>query len=139
MRRLDYVPIQIDNSHIFRRQIFEQDTAGFDDHARNGTVDPAYVPPREGHKSIAPEAEIGLEDLFLEFLQVIVPKPADPHPLPIRDADDKWVLASAIAGEADVLVTGDADLLEIAPRSPLPIVNPRGFWDMLRGGSGSQD
>jgi len=66
--------------------------------------------------------------------QVIVPKPAEPHPLPIRDADDKWVLASAVAGDADVLVTGDADLLEMASRSPLPIVNPRGFWDMVRGG-----
>jgi putative PIN family toxin of toxin-antitoxin system len=66
--------------------------------------------------------------------QVIVPKPAKPHPLPIRDADDKWVLASAVAGEADVLVTGDADLLEMASRSPVPIVNPRGFWDMVRGG-----
>jgi len=66
--------------------------------------------------------------------QVIVPKPAKPHPLPIRDADDKWVLASAVAGDADVLVTGDADLLEMASRSPLPIVNPRGFWNMVRGG-----
>ena len=69
--------------------------------------------------------------------QVIVPKPEKPNPLPIRDADDKWVLASAVAGDADVLVTGDADLLEMASRSPLPIVNPRGFWDMIRGGGGT--
>src|SRR3990170_1277736 len=64
--------------------------------------------------------------------QVLVPKPAEPHPLPIRDADDRWVLASAVAGKADVLVTGDSDLLEMASRSPLPIVDPRGFWDMVR-------
>lgn len=67
--------------------------------------------------------------------QVIVPKPAAPYPLPIRDADDAWVLASAVAGDAAVLVTGDADLLDMASGSPLPIVNPRGFWDMVRGGS----
>jgi predicted nucleic acid-binding protein len=67
--------------------------------------------------------------------QIVVPKPDEPHPLPIRDADDRWVLASAVAGKADVLVTGDSDLLEIAPQAPLPIVDPRGFWDMVRGGS----
>ena len=67
--------------------------------------------------------------------QVVVPKPAEPHPLPIRDADDRWVLASAVAGKAAVLVTGDSDLLEMASRAPLPIVDPRGFWDMVRGGS----
>ena len=67
--------------------------------------------------------------------QVVVPKPPEPHPLPIRDADDRWVLASAVAGKADVLVTGDSDLLEMASRAPLRIVDPRGFWDMVRGGS----
>ena len=63
---------------------------------------------------------------------VVVPKPAEPHPLPIRDTDDRWVLASAVAGKADVLVTGDSDLLEIASRAPLPIVDPRGFWNLVR-------
>jgi putative PIN family toxin of toxin-antitoxin system len=71
--------------------------------------------------------------------QIVVPKPAEPHPLPIRDIDDRWVLASAVAGKADVLVTGDSDLLEMASRAPLPIVDPRGFWDMVRGGSGSHE
>lgn len=86
---------------------------------------------------VPPPVIVAIEQLLRD--QVIVPKPAEPHPLPIRDADDKWVLASAVAGDADVLVTGDADLLEMASRSPLPIVNPRGFWDMVRGGSGSED
>jgi putative PIN family toxin of toxin-antitoxin system len=64
--------------------------------------------------------------------QVVVPKPPQPHPLPIRDSDDRWVLASAVAGNADVLVTGDSDLLEIASQAPLPIVTPRAFWEMVR-------
>lgn len=64
--------------------------------------------------------------------QVVVPKPRRPHPLPIRDAADGWILASAVAGNSDILVTGDADLLEIASRAPLPIVDPRGFWNLLR-------
>ena len=71
-----------------------------------------------------------IEQLLRE--QVVVPKPPQPHPLPIRDADDRWVLASAVAGNADVLVTGDSDLLEMALRAPLPIVDPRTFWEIVR-------
>ena len=43
-----------------------------------------------------------------------------------------WVLASAIDGRADLLVTWDQDLLAIANQAPLPIVDPRGCWDRLR-------
>jgi uncharacterized protein len=71
--------------------------------------------------------------------QIVVPKPSEPHPLPIRDPDDQWVLASAVAGKADVIVTGDSDLLEVASQAPIPIVDPRGFWTMARGGAGSQE
>lgn len=71
--------------------------------------------------------------------QVVVPKPPKPYPILIKDPDDNWVLASAVAGEADVLVTGDSDLLEIASQAPLRIVDPRGFWSMMRGGSGESD
>ena len=58
----------------------------------------------------------------------------DPKPLEIalRDKDDLAILAEAIAGAADVLVTGDRDLLDIADRAPLPIVTPRGLWELLR-------
>jgi len=71
--------------------------------------------------------------------QIVVPKPSEPHSLSIRDPDDRWVLASAAAGKADVLVTGDSDLLDVAPRSPITIVDPRGFWTMVRGGADSQE
>ncbi|MGE0440013.1 MAG: putative toxin-antitoxin system toxin component, PIN family [Gemmatimonadales bacterium] len=61
-----------------------------------------------------------------------VPKPAAASDLPIRDAADRWILATAVAGAADVLVTGDADLLAIRGTAPIPIVDPRAFWDLLR-------
>ena len=67
--------------------------------------------------------------------QEVVPKPAKPSALGIRDADDEWIIASALAGRADVLVTGDQDLLAIANQSPIPILSPRGFWEQLRSGS----
>ena len=64
--------------------------------------------------------------------QTIIPEPRRPSPLPIRDPDDRWVLASAEAGNAELLVTGDADLLAVASASPVPIVSPRGCWERLR-------
>ena len=63
--------------------------------------------------------------------QEVVPKPPKPSDLPIRDPDDRWMLASAMAGRADVLVTGDRDLLDVAGKTALPMVDPRGFWDLL--------
>jgi uncharacterized protein len=65
----------------------------------------------------------------------VVPTPPEPHPLEIRDPDDKCVLATAVAGRSDVLVTGDSDLLEVAPNAPLPIMTPRDFWNKARGSS----
>lgn len=57
---------------------------------------------------------------------------APPLAIRIRDADDLVILSEAVAGGADVLVTGDRDLLDIAAKAPLPIVTPRGFWELLR-------
>lgn len=65
----------------------------------------------------------------------VIPIPPKPSPLPVRDPDDRWVLASAVAGGAELLVTGDHDLLVVSQQAPLPIVDPRGCWQRLRGGS----
>ncbi|MGH9364444.1 MAG: putative toxin-antitoxin system toxin component, PIN family [Thermoanaerobaculia bacterium] len=63
--------------------------------------------------------------------QTIVPKPARPFDIDLRDPDDKWVIASAVAGAADLLVTGDKDLLSLAD-PPLPVLDPRSFWELVR-------
>jgi len=62
----------------------------------------------------------------------IVPKPGTPSRMALRDPDDAWVLASAVAGKAGLLVTGDKDLLEAAPHSPVSIMTPRACWEALR-------
>ena len=71
-------------------------------------------------------------DDIVSFLREheIVPKPTAPSDLAIRDEDDRWILASAVKGAADVLVTGDRDLLDVAALAPVKIVDPRGFWEL---------
>lgn len=73
-------------------------------------------------------------DAILGFLREheVVARPKKPSDLEIRDAADRWILASAQAARADVLVTGDRDLLDVATASPVAIVDPRGFWEMAR-------
>ena len=64
---------------------------------------------------------------FLEQ-QTVQPTPKAVSPIPVRDEDDQWVLASALAATAEVLVTGDKDLLDIAAKvTGLTITDPRGF------------
>jgi putative PIN family toxin of toxin-antitoxin system len=55
--------------------------------------------------------------------------------IPVRDKSDMPVLAEAISGKAEVLVTGDRDLLEVTAKVPLDILSPRGLWERLRAPS----
>jgi len=61
----------------------------------------------------------------------VVPKPPSLPDVKVRDPDDRWVLASAMAAGADVLVTGYRDLLVLGERVPVRIVDPRGYWALL--------
>lgn len=51
----------------------------------------------------------------------------------IKDAADISILACAIAGEAEVFVTGDRELLDLKQVKALPIVSPRQLWLELAG------
>lgn len=51
------------------------------------------------------------------------------------DTADAIVLGEALAGHADVFVTGDAALLRLAAAGALKIVSPRQFWEVLRAGA----
>lgn len=73
-------------------------------------------------------------ETFLRRHAVIVPD-APPLRLRLRDRTDLPVLAEALAGEAEVLVTGDRDLHANPAVVPLPILTLREFWERLRSAS----
>lgn len=75
-----------------------------------------------------------VEDLLRHLREhTVVPRP-DAAPIEVAgDPSDAWVLASAIGAGADVLVTGDRDLLELPPQADLAILTPRAFWNRMRG------
>jgi putative PIN family toxin of toxin-antitoxin system len=50
-----------------------------------------------------------------------------------RDPDDDAVLSAGIEGRADVIVTGDADLLALEEYEGIPIVTPRAFLELVKG------
>lgn len=84
------------------------------------------------HKIELPAAQI---EEILAFLRenTVQPRPKAAASIPVRDQDDRWVLASALAAKAEVLVTGDKDLLDVASEvSGLTITDPRGFWALIK-------
>lgn len=61
----------------------------------------------------------------------------DPEPLgepACRDPDDDRVLALGLASGAEILVTGDPDLLVLDPWKGVRIVRPIDFWRLERSG-----
>ncbi len=57
----------------------------------------------------------------------------DEIPPPIsRDPSDDWVIACAIAGCADVIVSGDRDLLDLTSVGNIPILSARQFLARLK-------
>ncbi len=78
-------------------------------------------------------------DVLGEFLSIIrssseeVPWIPDPIPAVTRDPKDDYLLAYALVGSADYLVTGDDDLLALNEQiQELHILSPRQFHEMLR-------
>ena len=58
------------------------------------------------------------------------------NPIPLasdvcRDPDDVKILGSAVASNADYIVTGDKDLLILESFQGIPIIDPRSFSDIL--------
>jgi putative PIN family toxin of toxin-antitoxin system len=49
-----------------------------------------------------------------------------------RDADDDKFLALAVTGQADAIISGDSDLLELVTHEGIPVLTPAQFLQRLR-------
>ena len=56
-----------------------------------------------------------------------------------RDPNDLPILGTAVAGRAEVIITGDKDLLALGTFRGIPIVRPGEFWKQLGALVGPQD
>lgn len=82
-------------------------------------------------KMRVPAATIEETESFLRREAAVVSQPSKPD-VELRDADDVLVLAEALEGLAEVLVTGDRDFLEATHNLPIEILSPRGFWERIQ-------
>jgi putative PIN family toxin of toxin-antitoxin system len=69
-----------------------------------------------------------------EFVKVLrhnadILEPVDVESAVCRDPDDLVVLGLVVPGQAQVIVTGDKDLLVIKAYRGARIMTPRGFWE----------
>lgn len=76
------------------------------------------------------------QDLINDFIRLLQQDsvPAEPSDVPrvgLRDKDDLRILGAAVAAGAEVLVTGDKELLALGHFEELEILSPRQFWEKL--------
>jgi len=79
--------------------------------------------------------------LIYEFLNLlkqdtIFIKPSWSPEVNIKDKSDLIIIASALSGSADLLVTGDKELLNLGNIENLEIVSPRVFWEKVKSQTG---
>ena len=84
-----------------------------------------------------------IDDLIWLLRQdTILAQPARFPRVDLQDKDDLHILGAVIAAGADVLVTGDKELLDFGYIEDVEILSPRQFWEKLkaeprrRGGRG---
>ena len=54
--------------------------------------------------------------------------PNHKHIEKLRDPDDQMIVGTALAGDADFLITGDKDLLVLKQIQKTIVISPRDFW-----------
>ena len=83
-------------------------------------------------KIILPQNQI---TSILKFLRTfeIVTNHTLPKKIDLRDENDIPVLAAALNSLSDIIVTGDKDLLDVSEKYGIRIVDPRTFFQIIKG------
>lgn len=63
--------------------------------------------------------------------EIVKPGPVEAEAC--RDKDDLVIIGTALSGKAEVIITGDEDLLSLKKCNYVEIINPREFWRRLKG------
>ena len=71
---------------------------------------------------------------FIEMLNqdVILSEQTESAVIDIQDQDDVIILSTALSGGAELVVTGDKEILALGKIQHMEIVSPRKFWEILR-------
>ncbi len=86
------------------------------------------ISPQQAEELVALLSEIS-EDIPTITIEI---------PAVTRDAKDDYLIAYALVGRADYLVTGDTDLLILENVEDVEIVTPRQLWECIASGETSQ-
>lgn len=78
------------------------------------------------------------DDLIAETVWLLhqdtIMAPSEPlASIPLRDAADIAIVSAAFNGGAEILVTGDKEMVELKKFGALQIVTPRQFWERQKG------
>jgi len=81
------------------------------------------------------------QDLIDDFIWLlrqdsVLAQPSQVPRVRLQDKDDLTILAAAITAGAEVLITGDKELLDLGRVENLKILAPRQFWEELKAQSG---
>lgn len=81
-----------------------------------------------------------LIDDFIELLEEgsIHASPVQLPRIELKNREDLTILGAAISAGAEVLVTGDQELLDLNRIPNLEVLSPRQFWEKLRAKSGER-
>jgi putative PIN family toxin of toxin-antitoxin system len=79
--------------------------------------------------------ELASEVVTLIRKSAFLSEPSGTIDVSIEGAEDRALVLAAMAGRADLFVTGDRKLLKIARFGTMEIVSPRIFWERVRASS----
>ena len=72
---------------------------------------------------------------ILKYLKTfeVVKNHAPPTKIGLRDKNDIPVLSAAINSSSEIIVSGDKDLLDVSEKYGIKIVDPRTFFQLIKG------